>query len=73
MYQDLKGKVAIITGSSKGIGAEIAKRFSSEGISVIVNYNSDEHGANEIVKNIVTSGVWNMRGSLRSYQMLPPG
>jgi NAD(P)-dependent dehydrogenase (short-subunit alcohol dehydrogenase family) len=34
----LKGKVAVVTGASKGIGAGIAKEFASEGASVIVNY-----------------------------------
>ena len=56
MYADLTGKVAIITGSSKGIGAEIAERFGREGINVVVNYNSDKSGAERIVKNIIAAG-----------------
>jgi 3-oxoacyl-[acyl-carrier protein] reductase len=41
----LAGKVAIITGASKGIGAGIAKAFSAEGASVVVNYSSSKEGA----------------------------
>jgi 3-oxoacyl-[acyl-carrier protein] reductase len=41
----LAGKVAIITGASKGIGAGIAKAFSAEGASVVVNYSSNKEGA----------------------------
>lgn len=44
MYQDLKGKTAIVTGSSKGIGQAIALRFGQEQMNVIVNYKGDEEG-----------------------------
>jgi 3-oxoacyl-[acyl-carrier protein] reductase len=39
----LGGKVAVVTGASKGIGAKIAKEFASEGASVVVNYASAKH------------------------------
>ncbi|HEY4182247.1 MAG TPA: glucose 1-dehydrogenase [Kofleriaceae bacterium] len=52
----LKNKVAIVTGSSKGIGAGIAKRFAAEGASVVVNYNSDADGAAKVVASIEQTG-----------------
>lgn len=52
----LEGKVAIITGASKGIGAGIAKAFGNEGASVVVNYASDKNGADNVVNEIVSGG-----------------
>lgn len=52
----LKGKVAIVTGASKGIGAGIAKAFASEGAGVVVNYASDKKGAENIVNEIIAAG-----------------
>src|ERR1700676_1734612 len=48
----LKGKVAVITGASKGIGASIAEHFGAEGASVVVNYASSKSGADAVVKRI---------------------
>ena len=52
----LDGKVAIVTGASKGIGAGIARRFASEGASVVVNYASSKSGADKVVSDITADG-----------------
>lgn len=52
----LQGKVAVVTGSSKGLGAAIARSFGAEGASVIVNYSSSQAAAEEVVSGIVEAG-----------------
>lgn len=52
----LKDKVAVVTGSSKGIGAGIAKAFAKAGAKVVVNYASDKDGADKVVNGITQSG-----------------
>jgi 3-oxoacyl-[acyl-carrier protein] reductase len=52
----LKGKVAIVTGASKGIGASIAKHLAAEGAAVVVNYSSSKEGADKVVAEIVDQG-----------------
>ena len=52
----LQGKVAIVTGASKGIGAGIAKQFAAEGATVVVNYSSSKDGADKVVKEITSKG-----------------
>jgi 3-oxoacyl-[acyl-carrier protein] reductase len=54
--QILKGKIALITGSSSGVGASAAKLFAKEGASVVVNYNQTETGASEVVREITENG-----------------
>ena len=52
----LNGKIAVVTGASKGIGAGIAKQFASEGASVVVNYASAKQDADRIVDEISKRG-----------------
>jgi 3-oxoacyl-[acyl-carrier protein] reductase len=52
----LTGKVAIVTGASKGIGAGIAKGFAAEGAAVVVNYCATREGAKRVVKEIEEKG-----------------
>jgi 3-oxoacyl-[acyl-carrier protein] reductase len=53
---DLTGKIAIVTGASKGIGAAIAKGLAAAGAAVAVNYASDKNGADRTVAEIVAKG-----------------
>ncbi len=53
---DLTGKVAIVTGSSRGIGAATAERLASDGAAVVVNYVASEDKANAVVKRIRKAG-----------------
>jgi len=52
----LKGKVAVVTGASKGIGAAIARAYGAAGASVVVNYASSKAGADAVVNDIVKAG-----------------
>jgi 3-oxoacyl-[acyl-carrier protein] reductase len=54
--QKLAGKVAVVTGASKGIGAAIAKALAGEGASVVVNYSSSKAAADKVVEDITAQG-----------------
>ncbi|HVT02269.1 MAG TPA: glucose 1-dehydrogenase [Thermoanaerobaculia bacterium] len=54
---DLSGKVALITGSSRGIGREIAIRMSVAGANVVVNYSRDEEGARAVVASLGAGAI----------------
>ncbi|MDA4135522.1 MAG: glucose 1-dehydrogenase [Thaumarchaeota archaeon] len=66
----LKGKIALVTGASKGIGASIATAFAREGARVLVNYLSSEAGAKEVVDSILKSGgkAWLIKADISDPQ-----
>jgi 3-oxoacyl-(acyl-carrier-protein) reductase len=53
----LEGKVALVTGSSRGIGRAIAEELANEGASIAVNYVQNESSANEVAESIIAKGV----------------
>jgi 3-oxoacyl-[acyl-carrier protein] reductase len=56
MSRKLEGKVAVVTGASKGIGASIAAHLAAEGAAVVVNYSSSKEGADRVVAEITGKG-----------------
>jgi len=56
MSQKLSGKVAVVTGASKGIGASIAQHLAAEGAAVVVNYSTSREGADKVVAEVERRG-----------------
>lgn len=56
MQRNLVGRVALVTGASKGIGAEIARRLGAQGAAVAVHYATSKAGAESVVADIVAAG-----------------
>ena len=52
----LKDKIALVTGSSRGVGRAVALGFAKQGANVVVNYTSNENAANEVVETIQSMG-----------------
>ena len=59
----LTGKIALVTGAGRGIGAEIARTFAREGAAVIINYNGSKERAEKVAAEIIAAG-----GKAETYQ-----
>src|SRR5882757_4059744 len=57
IMNSLHNKVALITGSARGLGKAIAERYAALGANIVINYSRDKTSAEEVVKNISAMGV----------------
>src|SRR5580698_9324120 len=53
----LKNRVALITGSARGLGKAIAERYAALGADIVINYSKDRASADEVVSNITAMGA----------------
>jgi 3-oxoacyl-[acyl-carrier protein] reductase len=75
----LTDRIAVVTGASKGIGAEIARELAAAGATVVVNYASDKSGADRVVDEIAKRGGtavaiqanWQRRRTSNGFLQLP--
>jgi 3-oxoacyl-[acyl-carrier protein] reductase len=67
---DLSGRVALVTGGLRGIGAAVARALAGAGAAVVVNYREDETSAGQVVAEIATAGgtAWPWRADVRDQQ-----
>ena len=68
----LAGKTAVVTGSSRGVGADTAKLLAGEGANVVVNYRQKAPRANKVVKEIEETGEVPSASDLKDQLGLPP-
>ena len=61
----LTGKIALVTGAGRGIGAEIARTFAREGAAVIINYNGSKERAEKVEKQKLISAMSQMMQPVR--------
>jgi 3-oxoacyl-[acyl-carrier protein] reductase len=66
----LSGKVALITGSSKGIGKAIAIKYASQGAKVVVNFSGDESAAASVVEEIGSSNAIAIRADVSNVEQI---
>lgn len=55
--KNLKNKVALITGSARGLGKAIAERYAALGADIVINYSRDKASADEVLSNVLAMGV----------------
>ena len=65
---ELKDKVAIVTGGSRGIGSSIALELAKNGVKIVINYNSNSEAADKMVAEIKELGVRSICSTSRCFK-----